>query len=245
MSTTATAIGGLDWAHIGTRLGQDGYAVLPGLLNRAQARALARLPDTTCGAVGSSPLATVGFTLAPAASKRGGGDVLQFGQNLPEPLRTWHPDFYRHLADVANSWNELLEIDARYPSAIADFRTLNRRCGQRRAQSGLIRLREGDYQALHQHAEGEQVFPLQLIVLLSEPGEDFAGGEFVMTEQRPRMQSRPTVVPLRSGDAAIIATARRPVKGVNGYYRVNLKHAISRVHQGERISLEWLFHDAA
>ena len=163
----------------------------------------------------------------------------------PPPLVTdLRTSFYRHLAPVANRWNELLDVSHRYPDTLDTFSLQNRKAGQARSQSNLSRLREGDYQALHQRSDGEHVFPLQLVALLSEPGKDFTGGEFVMTEQRPRMQSRPMVPPLRRGNVAIIAVAQRPHKGTKGYYRGNLKHAISRVRSGERIGLKLLFHDA-
>jgi len=147
------------------------------------------------------------------------------------------------LAPIANHWAELLGKDSYYPSTLDGFLRGNHEASQIESLATASCLQEGDYQALHQHAEGKHVFPLQLVVLLSDPGTDFTGGEFVMTEQRPRMQSRPMVLPLRQGDAALITVAHRPHKGSNGYYRVNLKHAISRVHSGERIGVELLFHD--
>ena len=131
-----------------------------------------------------------------------------------------------------------------YPDTLDAFLVQNRQARQVRPQSSLSRLREGDYQPLHQRSDGRRVFPLQLAALLSEPDKDFSGGEFVMTEQRPRMQSRPIVLPLRKGDLAIITVAQRPHKGTKGYYRVNLRHAISRVRSGERIGLDLVLHDA-
>ena len=135
-------------------------------------------------------------------------------------------------------------VDHRYPAELEDFLRRNQKAGQTRAQSHMSRLGVEDHVSLHQRNDGEQVFPMQIVAVLSEPGAEFQGGEFVMTEQRPRMQSRPSVLPLKLGDAAIIATAERPFKGTKGYYRVNLKHAISRVRKGERIGLELSFHDA-
>ncbi|RKP57911.1 prolyl 4-hydroxylase [Pararobbsia silviterrae] len=161
----------------------------------------------------------------------------------PAPLDDWGTTFYRHLAAVANRWQALLGIDGRYPPEWDAFLACNRRAGQMRPLSHAYRLSAGEHVALHQCNEGEHVFPLQIVAVLSEPGVDFTGGEFVMTEQRPRMQSRPIVVPMRLGDAAVIATAQRPCKGANGYYRVNLKHAISRVHAGRRVGIEWTFHN--
>jgi uncharacterized protein len=135
-------------------------------------------------------------------------------------------------------------VDTRYPPTLAEFIERNRQAGQRRGQSHLSRLGVDDHVLLHQRNEGEQVFPLQLVALLSEPGADFEGGEFVTTEQRPRLQTRPTVLPLQWGDAALIATDERPVQGSRGPYRVKLRHAIGRVRRGERIGLELSFHDA-
>ncbi len=151
--------------------------------------------------------------------------------DLSSPLEAWHKELHRHLPVIANRWNELLGRDERYS------------VDRMREQCHPNRLVEGDHIPLHQREE-ERVFPLQIVALLSEPGQDFRGGEFVMTERRPRMQSRPMVLPLKLGDAAIITTAERPFKGFGGYYRVNLKHAISRVLGGERIGLELSFHDA-
>lgn len=233
MSKTSL-INRLDWADLGAQLDQEGYALLPGLLDAAETRAFASWVGT----------AKAGHRESLAANELGSGDVFHLSQPLPEPWAAWREAFYRHLAPVANRWNETLGVGDRYPDGLDAFIALNHQAGQRRQRSSLSRLREHDYQALHQQTEGEHIFPLQLVVLLSTPGEDFSGGEFVMTEQRPRMQSRPMVLPLKLGDAAIITTAQRPCKGSKGYYRVNLKHAISRVRGGERVGLELWFHDA-
>ena len=174
----------------------------------------------------------------------GRGELLYLGARLPAPLAQWRTALYRRLAVIANRWNEDLGVEDRFPAQLEDFLQRNRSAGQMRAQSHLSRLGAEDHVALHQCNDGAQVFPLQIVAVLSEPGADFQGGEFVMTEQRPRMQSRPMVLPLRLGDLAVIATAERPFKGAKGYYRVNLKHAVSRVRQGERIGLELSLHDA-
>lgn len=206
----------LDWASIATQLNQEGYAVIPGLLSEILSESQVR------------DLAT-----------------LHGSANIVADLLM---SFYRHLAPVANRWNDVLDVSHRHLDTLDAFLAQNREAGQIRSHShsnsDLTRLRAGDYQALHQRSDGERGFPLQLVALLSEPGTDFTGGEFVMTEQRPRMQSRPMVLPLRKGDVAVIAVARRPHKGTKGWYRVNLKHAIARVRGGERIGLELLFHDA-
>lgn len=234
MTSPSTNIDGLDWAGISAQLDIEGYAVLPGLLDAGTARDLACQAETM-SAAHRVPLASADL---------GRGELLYFNTGLPRPLETWRTVFYRHLAVIANRWNEILGTGSRYPAELGDFLRRNQKAGQIQAQSHLNRLGAEDYVALHQRSDGEQVFPLQVVALLSEPGKDFHGGEFVMTEQRPRMQSRPMVLPLKLGDAAIISTAGRPFKGTKGYYRVNLKHAISRVRKGERTGLELTFHDA-
>ena len=231
---TEEVIARLDWADIGMQLDQEGYAVLPGLLSESQARDLAAPRDS----------ASIDRRVSLASEDLGRGDQFYFSDALPPLIADLRTCFYRHLAPVANRWNETLGVSHRYPGALDTFLVQNREAGQTRAQSNLSRLREGDYVAPHQRGDGEQVFPLQLVALLSAPGKDFRGGEFVMTEQRPRMQSRPMVLPLCKGDMAIISVAQRPHKGTKGHYRVNLKHAISRVRGGERIGLELVLHDA-
>jgi hypothetical protein len=233
MTSPNTTIDSLDWASLATQLDAEGYAMLPGLLGADVACALAR--QTEASDAVRVPL---------ASGDLGRGELLYFDCGLPVPLEAWRTAFYRHLAVIANRWNETLGVDGRYPVELGDFLRRNQKSGQTRAQSHLSRLGVEDHVLLHQRNNGEQVFSMQIVALLSEPGADFLGGEFVMTEQRPRMQSRPLVLPLKFGDAAIITTAERPSKGTKGYYRVNLKHAISRVRQGERIGLELSFHDA-
>jgi hypothetical protein len=174
----------------------------------------------------------------------GRGDLQYFGAALPQPWAQWRVDLYRQLAPIANRWNEMIGMPYRFPAELDEFLERNRRAGQTQSQSHLNQIGTDEYLALHQRSDGEHVFPLQVVALLTEPGKDFTGGELVLTEQRPRMQSRPTVVPLGLGEAAIIATAQRPFKGSSGYYRVNLRHAISRVRSGERIGAELSFHDA-
>jgi len=234
MTTQDDFIAGLNWEDIATQLDQEGYAVLRGLLNDSQVRELAALRGT----------GRTNDRVPLAAEELGRGDLFYFSRRLPAPLEDLRTAFYRRLAPIANRWNGALDISHRYPDTLNVFLLQNRKAGQTRAQSNLSRLLTDDYQALHQRSRGDLVFPLQLVALLSEPGGDFAGGEFVMTEQRPRMQSRPMVLPLRRGDMAVIAVAQRPFKGSTGHYRVNLKHAISRVRSGERVGLELLFHDA-
>ena len=149
-------------------------------------------------------------------------------------LEDLRAELYEKLVPIANRWSETMGIETRYPA----------RLDQRMPQSAVVRLGKGQHRPLMQNAEGDCVFPLQVTVLLSQPGRDFTGGELVMTEQRPRMQSRPMVVPLRRGDASVFAVHYRPVKGSKGFYRVNLRHAVSQVRSGERIAIDLLFHDA-
>ncbi len=215
------------------QLDAEGHAVLPGLLGADVARRLAG--QTTALAASRTTLESMDL---------GRGELFYFGAGMPAPLEQWRVALYRRLVVVANHWNETLGVGQRYPAEIEDFLLRNRKAGQMSSQSYLSRLGVDGHMALHQRNDDEEVFPLQIVALLSEPGADFEGGEFVMVEQRPRMQSRPSVLPFKLGDAAIIATAERPFKGTKGYYRVNLKHAISRVRKGERIGLELSFHDA-
>lgn len=224
-----TMIETLDWPEIAGQLDKEGYALLPGLLATAT-------PLTQ----GMERLRRVSL----ASSDLGRGDLYDYGADLPQPLATLRESLYPQLAAIANHWNETLDVEYRYPATLQAFLKRQREAGQVQPLSHLNRLGESDYLALHQRADGEHMFPLQLVGLLSAPGQDFTGGEFVMTEQRPRMQSRPMVLPLCQGDAALISTAQRPFKGSKGYYRVNLKHAISRVRSGERVGLELSFHDA-
>ncbi len=229
MTSLTLAVDALDWTEIARQLDNEGYTLLPGLFSSAGFLA-----------EGADRLRQVSL----ASADLGRGDLFYYGDNLPEPLDSLRHIFYPHLMPIANRWNETLGVDYRYPANLRAFQQCNREAGITRALSHLNRLGKSDYLALHHRAEGEHVFPLQLVGLLSTPDEDFSGGEFVMTEQRPRMQSRPMVLPLRQGDAALISTVQRPFKGSKGYYRVNLKHAISRVHSGERVGLELSFHDA-
>lgn len=233
MTAFGATLDRLNWADIGTQLDAEGFCLLPGLLGADAARSLAR--QTTASAARRASLESSGL---------GRGELFYFDAGMPAPLEPWRAALYRRLVAVANRWNETLGVADRYPAELEEFLRHNRQAGQMRAQSHLSRLGAEDHVALYQCNDGAQVFPLQVVALLSEPGTDFQGGEFVMTERRPRMQSRPMVLPLGLGDAAIIATAQRPFEGARGYYRVGTKHAISRVREGERIGLELSFHNA-
>ena len=165
-----------------------------------------------------------------------------FGLEAPGLFGNLLSGFYPPLAQVANQWNGILQLPYRFPPQLPDFHTQCRAVGQQQALPQLTCLRKDEHLALGQDAEGEHVFPFQLAGVLSAPGEDFTGGEFILTEQRPRMQSRPMVVPLQRGDLTVITTAHRPFKGSKGYYRVNMKHAISPVRSGERRGFLLSFH---
>lgn len=163
---------------------------------------------------------------------------------LPAPLARLRTDLYARLLPMARAWAAALEGDVAYPDDLTAYTRQSHQAGQARGLSALHRLRAGDYQPLLQHADGACVFPLRLTILLSEPGVDYMGGETVLTEQRPRMQSRPKVLPLGLGDAAVIATSHRPVQGSHGIYRVTERQAISRVRGGERVGLDLMLHEA-
>jgi hypothetical protein len=174
----------------------------------------------------------------------GRGEYKYIDHPLPGLVAGLRESVYPRLVPIANRWNEAMGIDLRYPPQHAEFIARCHAAGQSRPTPLLLEYGPGDYNCLHQDLYGEQVFPLQVVVLLSEPERDFTGGEFVMTEQRPRMQSRPMVLPLRQGDAAVIAVHQRPVQGTRGVYRVKLRHGVSLVRSGRRHTLGIIFHDA-
>jgi hypothetical protein len=174
----------------------------------------------------------------------GRGEYKYFAYPLPDLLADLRASLYPRLAPVADRWNEAMGIAVRYPGEHTQFLARCHRAGQARPTPLLLTYGEGDFNALHQDLYGEHVFPFQVVFLLSRPGEDFSGGEFVLVEQRPRMQSRAEVVPLRQGDAAIFAVHHRPVRGTRGFYRATLRHGVSRVRFGNRRSAGVIFHDA-
>lgn len=174
----------------------------------------------------------------------GRGEYKYFAYPLPPPVATLRESLFLPLAEIANRWNAALKSEQRFPSTHAEYLKRCHAAGQTRPTPLLLRYGEGDYNCLHQDLYGEHVFPLQMAFLLSRPGEDFTGGEFVLTEQRPRMQSRAEVVPLRQGDGVIFAVNERPVRGSKGHYRVKMRHGVSRLRSGSRFTLGIIFHDA-
>ena len=226
----------IDWGRVSAGLDERGSAVVERLLLPAQCRSLAALYAKDDLFRSRVVMARHGF---------GRGEYKYFDYPLPEVVAAPRTALYPRLAEIANRWNAAMGIDARFPP---DHRAFLKRChaaGQRRPTPLILKYEEGDYNCLHQDLYGEHVFPLQLTILLSQPGRDFAGGEFVMTEQRPRMQSRAEVVPLAQGDAVIFAVSERPVWGARGAYRVKLRHGVSRVRSGRRYTAGIIFHDAA
>jgi len=229
-------IAGYDWPELTTELDAHGCAVLPKLLDPETCRAIARLyPDERLFR-SRVVMARHGF---------GRGEYRYFRYPLPEPIGALRAALYPCLAGVANDWNARMGIDQRYPEDHASYLARCHDAGQDRPTPLLLQYVAGDYNCLHQDLYGDHVFPLQVAILVSEPGEDFTGGEFVLTEQRPRMQSRAEVVPLRQGDAVAFAVNNRPVQGRQGSYRVHLRHGVSRVRSGMRHTVGIIFHDAA
>ncbi len=226
----------VDWERIGEELDLQGNAVMEQLLSPEECRTIADLYANDEIFRSRVVMGRHGF---------GQGEYKYFRYPLPDLLGELRTAAYTHLVPIANRWNDAMGIDARYPERHSDFIERCHHAGQLRPTPLLLQYGTGDYNCLHQDLYGEHVFPLQLAILLSAPGADFTGGEFVMTEQRPRMQSRPMVVPLRQGDAVVFAVHNRPVRGVRGMYRVNLRHGVSRIRSGQRHTVGIIFHDAA
>ena len=225
----------VDWAQVASDLDDQGHAVIQALLTPEQCRSMAALY------AGPGPFRS---RVVMERHGFGRGEYKYFDHPLPALVAGLRESVYPRLAPIANRWNEAMGIDMRYPPQHAEFIARCHAAGQSKPTPLLLEYGPGDYNCLHQDLYGEQVFPLQMVVLLSEPERDFTGGEFVMTEQRPRMQSRPMVLPLRQGDAAVIAVHQRPVQGTRGAYRVNLRHGVSLVRSGRRHTLGIIFHDA-
>jgi hypothetical protein len=234
-SEIAARVDAIDWTQATAELDAQGCVLLKGLLSRDECGALAALYADDKHFRSRIVMARHGF---------GRGEYKYFSYPLPELIAELRPALYAQLRDIANRWNEAMGIDIRYPQGHEAFLKRCHAAGQTRPTPLLLQYGAGDYNCLHQDLYGEHVFPLQVAILLSEPGRDFSGGEFVLTEQRPRMQSRPEVVPLAQGDAVAFAVHHRPVQGTRGFYRVNLRHGVSRIRSGHRHTLGVIFHDA-
>ena len=238
MSETApdARIDALDWPRVSTDLDAQGWSVLPGLLSPEECSAMAGLYTEADGFRSRVVMARHGY---------GRGEYRYFSYPLPPLVQALREGAFPRLAPIANRWHERMGLAARFPAEHAAFIARCHAAGQMRPTPLLLEYGPGDYNCLHQDLYGEHVFPLQIAVLLSAPGQDFAGGEFVLTEQRPRMQSRATVVPLGKGDAVVFAVNLRPVEGSRGDYRVVQRHGVSPLRSGRRHTLGVIFHDAA
>ncbi len=231
----AVRVAALDWLRIESELDTRGCAILRALLTPAESRALVDCYRDDPRFRSTVVMARHGF---------GRGEYRYFEYPLPEIVALLRTELYARLAPIANRWNEALQSATRYPADHAGYLARCRRGGQARATPLLLRYGEGDYNCLHQDLYGEHVFPMQATFLLSDPHRDFTGGEFVLTEQRPRMQSRVEVVELARGDGVIFPVHHRPVRGSRGWYRVNLRHGVSRLRSGKRYTAGIIFHDA-
>jgi uncharacterized protein len=223
------------WSLIENELNERGYTVVPNFTMPSTCAALAALYDDDARFRSRVTMARHNF---------GRGEYKYFSYPLPEPVASLRTSLYPRLAGIANRWQEVLGLPARFPATHAAFLRRCHQAGQARPTPLLLRYGAGDYNCLHQDLYGEQVFPIQATILLSSPGRDFTGGEFVLTEQRPRMQSRAEVVPLAQGDAVFFAVNQRPARGSRGPYRVTMRHGVSRVRHGNRMTLGLIFHDA-
>lgn len=228
-------IGAVDWSGVSAHLDECGWAMAERMLDADACRAIGALYEDDSRFRSHVVMAKHGF---------GRGEYKYFRYPLPGDLAALRSAWYARLAPLANRWNEAMGLDVRYPDAHADFIARCHEAGQERPTPLLLRYGPGDYNCLHQDLYGDHVFPFQVAFLLSEPEHDFTGGEFVLAEQRPRMQSRVEVVPLRRGDAVVFAVRHRPVQGTRGVYRVTLRHGVSRLRSGRRQTLGVIFHDA-
>lgn len=225
----------VDWGRVAQDMDTCGWSMLQSILHPREADSLAALYKREGGFRSRVVMARHGF---------GRGEYKYFSYPLPDLISCFRTTIYPHLVPIANRWNELMGIDVRYPANHANFIERCHKAGQLRPTPLLLQYGEGDYNCLHQDLYGEHVFPMQVVFLLSEPEKDFTGGELVLTEQRPRMQSRAEIVPLHKGDAAIFAVHQRPQKGARNYYRVNMRHGVSRLRSRQRYTTGIIFHDA-
>jgi hypothetical protein len=234
-SPAVSRVESLDWQRVDEELNKSGSALLKAILTPQECEALAGLYGNDERFRSRIVMARHGF---------GRGEYKYFSYPLPGIIQGLRAILYEKLAPVANRWNQAMGIEVRYPARHQDFLRRCHEAGQARPTPLLLQYGAGDYNCLHQDLYGEHVFPIQVAFLLSAPEKDFTGGEFVLTEQRPRMQSRPEVVQLRQGDAVAFAVHHRPVQGTRGFYRVNLRHGVSRLRSGQRYTVGIIFHDA-
>ena len=225
-----------DWAGLVATLDERGHAVLPGLLDPAECRDLAALYSDGEAFRSRVVMARHNF---------GRGEYQYLRYPLPPLVAALREALYPPLAPLANRWHERLRLEPRFPAALEGYLARCHAAGQQRPTPLILKYEAGDYNCLHQDLYGALVFPLQATVLLNAPGPDFAGGEFLLVEQRPRMQSTGEVVPLGEGDAVIFAVNHRPVAGARGFYRAKMRHGVSRLRSGRRFTLGIIFHDAA
>ena len=235
MSTAMARAETIDWAAASAQLDAYGCARIEHVLDGDECRTLVTVYDRDDAFRSTVVMARHGF---------GRGEYKYFRYPLPALIDELRTSLYERLAPLANRWNERMNLAVRYPASHQAFIARCHAAGQTRPTPLVLRYVEGDYNCLHQDVYGEHVFPFQVAFLLAEPERDFTGGEFVLTEQRPRMQSRAEVVPLRQGDGVIFAVSHRPVDGTRGTYRVNLRHGVSRIRSGRRHTLGVIFHDA-
>jgi uncharacterized protein len=228
-------VNALDWPRISQDLDTQGSAILERLIPSDECRAVVAMYPQDDLFRSRVVMARHGF---------GRGEYKYFAYPLPQIVAELRTELYPRLAPIANKWNTRMGIEIQYPESHAEFINRCHNAGQNKSTPLLLQYASGDYNCLHQDLYGEHVFPIQVAILLSEPVKDFIGGEFVLTEQRPRMQSRPEVVPLRQGDAVALAVHHRPVQGARGFYRVNLRHGVSRIRSGHRHTVGIIFHDA-
>ncbi len=231
----AERVAAIDWTEVAAHLDGHGWATIERFLSADECRAIAGLYDDDSAFRSGVVMARHGF---------GRGEYKYFRYPLPDIIANLRAALYPPLAPIANRWNESMRLDERYPTEHAEFLERCHEAGQTRPTPLLLRYGAGDFNALHQDLYGEHVFPLQAAFLLSEPDKDFTGGELVLTEQRPRMQSRAAVVPFRRGDGVVFAARHRPVQGTRRTYRVNLRHGVSAVRSGRRHTVGVIFHDA-
>jgi hypothetical protein len=227
-------VAALDWDAMAADLDKYGVTTLKAVLTPEECRSLASMYERDDSFRNTIVMARHGF---------GRGEYKYWSYPLPEIVSDLRTSLYPPLASVANRWNTSLKIDLTYPETHAEYLDRCHRAGQTQPTPLLLSYNKGDWNALHQDVYGENVFPIQVAFLLSIPGQDFTGGEFVLTEQRPRMQSRAEVVSLEQGDGVAFAVSHRPVQGIKGTYRVNLRHGISRLRSGHRNTMGIIFHD--